>query len=213
VKRLPLTGRGHAAIVERFDRSQYILKRVLVTKSELDSIKRLRQLQSPGVDIGVLQPTVALNEAGLTDANERQFVDLMIQYIPGVKEITSRVGSNVNKTAESNLKRWLYRVLESLAFLHRNKIQHNGIKPSNVVVEQNDEIHVLDPIWGSLDPSVLPLDAHGVSSLGLYRPPDWINAPQPDKVDIWAVGMLFFQLIAPTNIEKVRSMCYQKKLT
>lgn len=180
-----------------------------MSKSELDTLRRLKSVIGAGVaEPPGLLPTAALLETPVPNSADRFIVDVLTKWAEGGREIGTKMGSILQKPQESQLKRWFYRVLEALAFIHRNKLYHGGIKPKNLIISQNEEeAFLVDAITGSLDPSALPLmDTQGISALGLYRPPDWINAPQPDKVDIWATGMIFFQIVSNTNIERVRAV-------
>lgn len=208
---LPKTGRGRSAVIERpYPLSQAVLKRLTVSKSELQMLEKFKSLLSHANEAPALIPILELSSQPVSAQQEKYTVDIISQHIVSGREITSKIGQNQPRPQEAQLKRWLYRLLEALALLHRNKILHGGIKPKNILIGPSDDVSLVDAAAATLDPSLLPSDVNAAASLSLYRPPDWINPPQPEKVDIWGVGMVFFQLIAQSNIEKVRFFLLSK---
>ena len=93
------------------------------------------------------------------------------------------------------IKYYLYQIFLALAYLHMNDIVHRDIKPDNILVNTDNEIRVGDFGWAR----------HITSSQNLtkiianihYRAPEIClrNESHDSKVDIWAVGCLFYEMI------------------
>jgi serine/threonine protein kinase len=94
-----------------------------------------------------------------------------------------------------HVKYYLYQIFLALAYLHMNNIVHRDIKPDNILVNADNDIRVGDFGWAR----------HIYSSKKLtkiianihYRAPEVClrNESHDSKVDIWAVGCLFYEMI------------------
>jgi len=101
------------------------------------------------------------------------------------------------------VKRFMYQILEGLAFIHANDILHRDIKPNNVMCKL--------PEGGSLDDAELKIIDFGLArSFGItvasissnvvslwYRCPELIMGSQKytTAVDVWSAGCIFYYLL------------------
>lgn len=84
-------------------------------------------------------------------------------------------------------------ILKAVMFLHSKKLIHRDIKPENVLLDESGRIKLCD--FGFC----APFEAERrVTFCGTqqYLPPEIMNAEdQSDKVDIWCMGVLLFELM------------------
>lgn len=102
--------------------------------------------------------------------------------------------SNQTMTGD-RVKFFLYQIFLALAYLHLNDIVHRDIKPDNILVNKDNIIKVGDFGWArqiisSKDLTKVIANIH-------YRAPEVClrNQVHDSKVDIWAVGCLFFEMV------------------
>lgn len=96
---------------------------------------------------------------------------------------------------KEHIKYHLYQIFLALAYLHINKILHRDIKPDNILVNANNDIRVADFGWARHLSSKQKLTKiiYNIH----YRAPEIClrNTTHDAKVDIWAVGCLFYEMI------------------
>jgi serine/threonine protein kinase len=90
---------------------------------------------------------------------------------------------------------FIYQVTTVLIFLHGNGIIHNDLKPSNIMIDNNDNITVID--LGS----ALVSDVETSFCTSEYRSPEtyWYNKTGFHS-DIWALGLICLFIINDYNL-------------
>ena len=89
-------------------------------------------------------------------------------------------------------------VAEALAEAHRNGVLHLDLKPENVMIPRDGRVRVVD--FGlarpAADPQRRPQDATApVWGTPSYMAPEqWQRQPVSGQTDVWALGMLLFEL-------------------
>lgn len=79
-----------------------------------------------------------------------------------------------------------------LNYLHQNNIVHRDIKPENLLISKTDTIKICDFGWSA------PVSEKRVTFCGTldYMSPEMINSePHSIKVDIWALGILLYEML------------------
>jgi serine/threonine protein kinase len=90
-------------------------------------------------------------------------------------------------------------VVQALAHAHAQGILHRDLKPQNVFVTDDGRIKLLDFGLASLDVA-LSEDASAVAmsragTPAYMAPEQWSGAPQDARTDVWAAGVLLYQLL------------------
>lgn len=90
---------------------------------------------------------------------------------------------------------YIYQVADALDYMHQRNIIHRDVKPENVLIGFDNIIKLTDFGWSIISP-------HGVKRKTLcgtidYLSPELINLKEyDDKVDVWALGVLAYELVA-----------------
>ena len=82
-------------------------------------------------------------------------------------------------------------VLEAVKYLHSKDIIHRDIKPENIVLVHGS-VKLCDFGWSVFEPSTL---RETVCGTPLYTCPELVKGQKySDKIDMWTIGMLTFEL-------------------
>ena len=106
------------------------------------------------------------------------------------------------KFTEDEALEYFAMILLGLDFLHSKNIFHRDLKPANILISEHINGEKLLCI-GDFGISKYDLDTLkqtqtklGFNTTPLYKAPEVINMNEPtSKVDIWALGIIFYQLL------------------
>lgn len=95
--------------------------------------------------------------------------------------------------------RWAFKVSQALHHAHRRRIVHRDVKPSNLLIDRDDRIRILDfGLAAALDASGIRLTAtHATLGTPYYMPPEQIGgARQVDgRADVYSLGATVHYLV------------------
>ncbi len=149
--------------------------------------------------------------AGSTgSAGETQVVDdvpiLAMEWIDGISITRWAAGSarpQRPRRRPDEIAGALLKVCEALAHAHQRGIIHRDLKPSNILVDADDEPHVLDfglaklfPPEGMDDYSATVTD-HFVGTLA-YASPEQVHGKSSDvdvRSDVYALGIILYEML------------------
>jgi hypothetical protein len=87
-------------------------------------------------------------------------------------------------------------VCEAVAYAHRNLIVHRDLKPSNILVNASGQIKLLDfGIAKPMDPEHAELTAAAPMTLSCAAPEQLAGKPVTTATDVYALGLLLFELL------------------
>ncbi len=110
-----------------------------------------------------------------------------MDYLMGAKTILT-AGQGLDEMGKVNL---IQQMLQALAYLHRRGILHRDLKPANVLVTYRT-VRILD--FGLATTHKSTMQAAG--SIPYIAPEVWENEPHTEAADLYAVGIMAFELFA-----------------
>lgn len=130
--------------------------------------------------------------------NKRGNFYLVLEYI---SHDLSGILDRKIKFTDDNIKYILYQILEGVEYMHNQKnILHRDIKASNILIDSNGKVKIADyglaRYFSNKDFKLKKLYTNKVVTLW-YRAPELFFGEYNyrEGVDIWAIGILFWQLI------------------
>jgi calcium-dependent protein kinase len=96
------------------------------------------------------------------------------------------------------LKEVIFQILETLAYIHQNKICHRDIKPENILYDRGeDRIKIIDfGISQNVMDRGRKRDMLTLTGTPYYRAPEMFEGGGYDEmVDLWALGVTMYKLM------------------
>ncbi|ODV71820.1 TFIIH complex serine/threonine-protein kinase subunit KIN28 [Cyberlindnera jadinii NRRL Y-1542] len=173
------------------------------TSTERDiAIKEIKTGQfKDGLDMSALREVKYLQE--LKHVNVIELVDvfesannlnLVLEFLPSDLEVL--IKDRTLLFSPGDVKSWLLMTLRGVHHCHRNFILHRDLKPSNLLLSQSGELKIADfGLARSLGSPNEEFTSNVVTRW--YRAPELLlGAKHYDGgVDIWAVGIIFAELM------------------
>lgn len=102
-------------------------------------------------------------------------------YLPKIKEMK-----------EAKIIKMFYRILKALEYLHANNFVHRDIKPENILITSKFRPKLAD-FGTSASKNIIANTFCGTYE---YMAPEvYLRCKQSDKVDVWAIGILLYEII------------------
>ncbi len=109
----------------------------------------------------------------------------------------------------------MLQVAHGLSHAHQNGIVHRDLKPSNVFILRDGRVKILDfgisrferPLATSSPNESRPTTC-GAGTPAYMAPERWRDGPQDGRADIWAAGVMFYQMLTgklPYTVPELRS--------
>nr|XP_031860924.1 uncharacterized protein CI109_003651 [Kwoniella shandongensis]KAA5527996.1 hypothetical protein CI109_003651 [Kwoniella shandongensis] len=117
---------------------------------------------------------------------------LMLEYA-GRGELFKQLSKN-GRFSEKRSSRYVRQVANGLAYLHENQVIHRDIKPENLLIGLSGEIKIGDFGWSVYSP-VENSQRTLAGTLSYVAPEMILGQPYGKSIDIWALGVLTFELI------------------
>ena len=112
------------------------------------------------------------------------------------KNLFEVINGRTTYLQERKVKCWIFQLLKSLNFMHRNGIFHRDIKPENILIKGDNSIKLAD--LGSCKGIYLKHPFTEYISTRWYRAPECLltDGYYNFKMDIWGVGCVFFEMLS-----------------
>lgn len=129
---------------------------------------------------------------------------MILEYASGItiRDLIKKTGP----IPEKRVLPILTQILEGLALAHRNGIIHRDIKPTNIIVGEEDRVKILDfGIARLIGDKGLTKKGHNVGTL-YYMSPEQVHEERDldGRTDIFSLGVTFFEMLTgriPYNVE------------
>ncbi len=88
---------------------------------------------------------------------------------------------------------------EGVDYAHRRRVIHRDIKPENIMITPNEEVKILDFGLATHIRSGLKkgsMNGLNICGTGPYIAPEtWLNHPHDESTDIYALGIIFYEMV------------------
>ncbi len=171
-------------VVRKDGKNDYnIVKQNLI--AEIETLKEVKHPKLPEI-------------ADIID-NEDTYIIIM-DYIEGrsLEDIWREKGSQ----SEKNVIEWAKQLCEVLGYLHSKNIIYRDMKPSNVMLQPNGEVTIID--FGTAKKYVVDFgDTTGLGTAGYAAPEQYGGLGHTDSTtDIYALGMTMYALVTNTDPQR-----------
>lgn len=95
--------------------------------------------------------------------------------------------------------RFFYRVLQGLNFLHQNGIIHRDLKPENILISKDFKPKITDFGTSTQKHFNQKMLKTFCGTYEYMAPEIFMRTHQTEKVDIWSLGVLIFEVIHQDN--------------
>lgn len=140
------------------------------------------------------QTIAALNHENIIkvfDIEQRfKTVFIIMEYLQG--ESLKDMLVHLKKIAPSLAVNFILQICSGLSYAHRRRIIHRDINPSNIIIQRNDRLKILD--FGL----ACPIGTEDFCSLGTvaYMAPEQIASEAMDqRTDIYALGIMAYEMV------------------
>jgi NIMA (never in mitosis gene a)-related kinase len=179
-------------VIRKEDSKIYAMKRVKITQlgtkekeNALNEIRILASFNHPNI--------IGYKEAFYDDNS--QTLNIVMEYADD-GDIESKISNNkLNKLSfqESTIWNILIQILQGLKFLHDNNIIHRDLKSANIFLMKNGLIKIGDLNVSKLSNGM----ARTQTGTPYYAAPEiWVDKPYDNKVDIWSIGCIIYEMCA-----------------
>ncbi len=183
---------------------------VCANTAEMEAVKEnfqmICQLNHPKI--------AAVKQLEFNPKNREYF--LVMEYVDGVN-LRAFQQSQPGKVIRIDKAIQIIRQLaEGLDYAHQRRVIHRDIKPENIMITQDEEVKILDfGLATQLRSSVKNKSAaaFNICGTGPYIAPEtWQNHPHDASTDIYALGIIFYEMVngtvpfLHTDLEKLKNI-------
>ncbi|GHP11070.1 hypothetical protein PPROV_000980000 [Pycnococcus provasolii] len=184
-------GRGKfgSVYLAREKQSQFIVALKVLTKSELQAHKVEHQLRREIEIQSHLRHPNILRLYGYFHDDTRVY--LILEYAPG-GELYKQLQKH-KKFPPCRVAAIVKCLAKALNHCHKRGVIHRDLKPENLLLDANGDVKIADFGW-----CVHALSSRRTTLCGTldYLAPEMVKgSPHTDKVDVWSLGVLMYELL------------------
>lgn len=161
--------------------------------------KHVSQLSHPNI--------IPLYEIGFHNGNPF----LVYQFCPGeqLKQRLQREG----KLNQLDAIKITNQILEGIAYAHSNKIVHRDLNPSNLLIDEKGNVHIMD--FGiSITAGTATASTEVTGTVNYLAPEQLTNSDLGPAVDIFATGLILYEMLTGMQVYKANNtMAVMYKIT
>ncbi|KAF0686439.1 Aste57867_21767 [Aphanomyces stellatus] len=173
---------GHVLALKRVRTGSDTNKMETIPPAAFNEIQAMQQLSHPNI--------VHLVEV----VPEGASVGLVLEYMD--TDLAHLIANAKTRLSSQDIKSLLYMLLLGVECCHRHRILHRDIKPSNLLLNRDGVLKLSDFGLATVYTGPNREYAHQVATRW-YRAPELLfgSRTYDDKVDMWAVGVVFAELL------------------
>lgn len=153
-----------------------------VSKDEIETLNRELQTQK-----SLFHPNI-VRLLNWFQTKDRLFI--VLEHIEG----GNLFEFNKKFLADHEVAKIFYEVVSAVAFLHERGILHRDIKPENILIDSKGNMKLCD--FGFCAPFGEGINRRTLCGTKEYLPPEILTSGQQnEKVDIWCLGVLLYELL------------------
>lgn len=171
-------------------------------KGKQMALKRIKTNNKEGVDLSAIREIKILREIEHAHiirvfdvfSEKQKRMCLLMEYIP--YDLRNLINNKSFLLSELEAVEIVFQMLKALDFLHTKAILHRDVKPSNILLTEQAQCKLIDfGLARTFDAKTDPLTKNVCTRW--YRSPEILYGAQyyGTKVDIWALGCVFAELV------------------
>jgi serine/threonine protein kinase len=129
-------------------------------------------------------------------AEDAQFAYIAMEYVEG-SSLRQYFERKV-RFEERDLVSIMAQLLEALQYAHDQGVWHRDIKPANIIIMNNGRIKVADFGIARVESSTLTRVGVLMGTPGFMAPEQYLGKQVDHRVDIFAAGVVFYELLTGT---------------
>ena len=121
---------------------------------------------------------------------ERSEVFIFLEYAKN-KDLFTQI--NLRRHPEGELLRFFYQTCLAIQYLHARNIMHRDLKPENILMDEHMNVKICDFGWSTEYLEGVPRETL-CGTFEYMSPEVLLRERQTKKTDIWALGVLLYEL-------------------
>ncbi|GET01953.1 aurora kinase A [Rhizophagus clarus] len=185
-------GRVHLATNKS---SGYIVALKILLKHELKHDKLLQQLEREVEIQGNLNHPNILKLYGYFQDEKR--VVMILEWAP-LGTLYAQLKRQM-RFVEKQASRYIAQIAKSLKYVHEHHIVHRDLKPENLLIDKQGILKLADFGWATYVQDFTNSSLKTICGTLDYLAPEMVKRqPYNEKVDVWALGIICYELLVGT---------------
>jgi len=177
-------------VLNKNDNKFYVLKQIFLQNFNNDELKELQK------EANILSKLDCENIVRYVDSfSENNSFNIVMEFCEGLdlRKFINKYKTNKNFIEANLIYSFIKDLLEGLKYIHNNNLIHRDLKPDNIFIDKYNKLKI-----GDFGISIKLNDTrYAKSKVGtlIYMAPEIIKGEKyNNKVDIWALGCIIYEL-------------------